>query len=104
MSHPERPNLLYIHSDQHNPFVMGCYGDALVQTPNLDCLAEEGVVFDNVYCASPICVPSRMSMLTGRHPYQNEVWTTIPSPNPKLSQPRAVCCRLVECQAQYMVC
>ncbi|MFN2203476.1 MAG: sulfatase-like hydrolase/transferase [Caldilineaceae bacterium] len=72
---PTRPNLLYIHTDQHSPFVTGCYGDPLVQTPNLDRLAAEGVVFDNVYCASPICVPSRMSMLTGRYPYQNEVWT-----------------------------
>ena len=71
----QRPNLLYIHSDQHNPNITGCYGDSLVQTPNLDRLAEEGVVFENVYCPSPICVPSRMSMLSGRYPYENEVWT-----------------------------
>ena len=71
----QRPNLLYIHSDQHNPAVTGCYGDSLVQTPNLDGLAARGVVFENVYCPSPICVPSRMSMLNGRYPYENEVWT-----------------------------
>ena len=71
----QRPNLLYIHSDQHNPAVTGCYGDSLVQTPHLDGLAARGVVFDNVYCPSPICVPSRMSMLNGRHPHENEVWT-----------------------------
>lgn len=71
----QRPNLLYLHSDQHNPYVTGCYGDALVQTPNLDKLAAEGVVFENVYCPSPICVPSRMSMLSGRYPYENNVWT-----------------------------
>lgn len=70
-----QPNLLYIHSDQHNPYVTGCYGDDLVKTPNLDKLASEGVVLDNVYCPSPICVPSRMSMLTGRYPYENRVWT-----------------------------
>ncbi len=70
-----RPNLLYVHSDQHNPFVTGCYGDPVVETPNLDRLANEGVVFDAAYCTSPICVPSRMSMLTGLHPYQNRVWT-----------------------------
>ena len=70
-----RPNLLYIHTDQHNPFVTGCYGDPLVQTPNMDRLAQEGALFTNVYCNSPICVPSRMSMLSGKHPYQNEVWT-----------------------------
>ena len=71
----QRPNLLYIHSDQHNPAVTGCYGDPLVQTPHLDGLAARGVVFDNVYCPSPICVPSRMSMLNGRYPHENEVWT-----------------------------
>lgn len=75
MDGSSRPNLLYIHSDQHSPHVTGCYGDDLVETPNLDNLAANGVVFENAYCCSPICVPSRMSMLSGRHPFQNEVWT-----------------------------
>lgn len=71
----ERPNLLYIHSDQHNPAVIGCYGDPLVQTPNLDSLAAQGTLFTNVYCPSPVCVPSRMSMLAGQYPSDIEVWT-----------------------------
>jgi len=71
----KRPNLLYIHSDQHNPFVTGCYGDSVIETPNLDALAARGAVLENVYCPSPICVPSRMSMLTGRFPHENGVWT-----------------------------
>lgn len=75
MTQTQRPNLLYIHTDQHNPYVTGCYGDPLIETPHLDRLAANGVRFDNVYCPSPICVPSRMAMLSGRHPYQNEVWT-----------------------------
>jgi choline-sulfatase len=75
MSQKSNPNLLYIHTDQHTPFVLGCYGDAIVQTPHLDQLTASGIVFEQVYCNSPICVPSRMSMLTGRHPYQNQVWT-----------------------------
>lgn len=70
-----RPNLLYIHSDQHAPSVVGCYGDPLVQTPNLDRLAASGALLTNAYCPSPICVPSRMSSLTGRHPHENRVWT-----------------------------
>ena len=74
MAH-SKPNLLYIHSDQHDPYVTGCYGDKVVQTPNLDSLAANGVVFENCYCPSPICVPSRMSMLSGRYPFENEVWT-----------------------------
>ena len=68
-------NLLYIHSDQHTPYVTGCYGDKYVKTPNLDKLAANGVMFKNTYCPSPICTPSRMSMLTGRHPYRNDCWT-----------------------------
>lgn len=75
MGELNRPNLLYIHSDQHNPYVTGCYGDPLVETPALDALAARGAVLENVYCPSPICVPSRMSMLSGRHPYENQVWT-----------------------------
>src|SRR5579884_2913459 len=75
MSSPKRPNLLYIHSDQHAPAVTGCYGDRVVATPNLDALAARGVAFGNVYCPSPLCVPSRMATLTGRFPYQNQVWT-----------------------------
>jgi choline-sulfatase len=69
------PNLLYLLSDQHARHVLGCYGDKLVQTPNLDRLAAGGVVFDNAYCPSPICVPSRMSMLTARHPSAQDCWT-----------------------------
>jgi choline-sulfatase len=75
MAGRKRPSLLYIHSDQHNPYVTGCYGNPLVQTPNLDRLAQSGAIFENAYCPSPICVPSRMSTLTGQHPYQNRVWT-----------------------------
>ena len=71
----ERPNLLYIHSDQHNPAVIGCYGDPLVQTPNLDSLAAQGTLLTNVYCPSPVCVPSRMSMLAGQYPSDIGVWT-----------------------------
>ena len=70
-----RPNLLYILSDQHCPFVTGCYGDPLVDTPHLDRLAAAGVTMDAAYCPSPICGPSRMSMLTGLHPFQNRSWT-----------------------------
>lgn len=69
------PNLLYIHSDQHSPFVTGCYGCDSIDTPNLDALAARGAVLENVYCPSPICVPSRMAMLTGRFPHENRVWT-----------------------------
>jgi choline-sulfatase len=71
----DAPNLLFLFSDQHARRVAGCYGDASGATPHLDGLAAEGVVFDNVYCPSPLCVPSRMSMLTARHPYEEVCWT-----------------------------
>ncbi|HVG95958.1 MAG TPA: sulfatase-like hydrolase/transferase, partial [Chloroflexota bacterium] len=70
-----RPNILHLLSDQHSPYVAGCFGDPVVQTPHLDRLAAAGTVLEATYCPSPICVPSRMSMLTGRHPSQNACWT-----------------------------
>ena len=70
-----RPNLLFIYSDQHAAAVSGCYGDPVAETPNLDALAARGVLLENVYCPSPICVPSRMSFLSGRYPHENRVWT-----------------------------
>jgi choline-sulfatase len=69
-----RPNLLFLFSDQHAQKITGCYGDEIVQTPNLDRIARNGVTFNNAYCPSPLCVPSRMSLLSGRYPSQQEVW------------------------------
>ncbi|MBL8336217.1 MAG: sulfatase-like hydrolase/transferase [Rhodoferax sp.] len=70
-----QPNILLIFSDQHAQRVAGCYGDRIAETSHLDSLAARGVTFDNAYCPSPICVPSRMSMLTGRHPVDQKCWT-----------------------------
>ena len=70
-----RPNILVLMSDQHSKRQLGCYGDSLVRTPNLDRLASEGMLFENAYCPSPVCVPSRMSFMTGRTPTGNRVWT-----------------------------
>lgn len=67
------PNILLICSDQHSPHVCGCYGNDIVETPNLDRLAREGTRFTSAYCNDPICVPSRMSFLTGRFPFRIEV-------------------------------
>lgn len=72
---PTKPNLLVIMSDQHNPKVMGCAGDPVVRTPNLDALAERGTRFTNAYCPAPLCVPSRMSFMTSRYPGDQRVWS-----------------------------
>ena len=54
-------------SDEHDPGVMGCYGDPLVQTNNLDRLASQGVTFDAAYTTSPLCVPARLSFVAGKY-------------------------------------
>lgn len=63
-----KPNVIILFSDQHNKKVMGFEGHADVITPNLDKLANEGLVFDRAYCSVGICVPSRSSMMTGLYP------------------------------------
>ena len=71
----EQPgNLLFILSDQHNRDTLGCYGHPLVETPHLDALAARGVRFGSAYCNSPLCVPSRASLATGRYVHQTGYW------------------------------
>jgi len=65
-----QPNILLIMTDEHAPMYSGTYGHSLVQTPCMDQLAAEGVTFDNAYCNSPLCLPSRMSFMTGRYIHQ----------------------------------
>jgi choline-sulfatase len=60
-------NILLIMSDQHRADTMGCAGNAVVQTPNLDRLAREGVRFARAYCQGPLCMPARASFLTERY-------------------------------------
>ena len=67
-------NTLIILSDEHNRDVLGCYGDALVQTPHLDALASRGTLFLKAYCNSPVCVSSRASIATGHLPHQIHAW------------------------------
>ena len=66
------PNILFIMADQVTPFMLGPYGQKVAHTPNLDQLASGGTVFDSAYCASPLCVPSRIGMLTGRLPHKTQ--------------------------------
>lgn len=62
-------------SDQHRADAMGCAGDAVLQTPNIDRLAAGGARFTNAYCPFPLCGPSRMAFMTGRHPYEIGIWS-----------------------------
>jgi len=61
-------------SDQHNPLVSSPYGHSFVQTPTIQSLADQGVTFENAYCPSPLCVPSRSAFLTGLPVHQVGAW------------------------------
>jgi len=67
-------NLLFILSDQHRADFLGCAGHPTVQTPNLDQLAARGTRFANAYTNSPICVPARASLATGRYVHDIGYW------------------------------
>ncbi len=69
-----RPNILVIMSDEHTAAIMGCAGNDIVQTPNLDALAGRGVLFDGCYCNSPLCVPSRSSFTSGKYISRVGAW------------------------------
>jgi choline-sulfatase len=69
-SDTRRPNIVLIQADQLAAAALGAYGNQVVQSPNIDALAADGVVFDRAYCNSPLCAPSRASMMTGLLPSQ----------------------------------
>jgi arylsulfatase A-like enzyme len=79
---PERPNVLLILGDDHAAYAMGCAGSREVRTPNLDALARSGALFSHAYCNSPVCTPSRQSLLTGRLPHAVGV-TLLSTPLPE---------------------
>ncbi len=64
-----RPNILFIMTDQQFSGAMSCAGNTDLQTPAIDSLAKSGVQFDQAYCAYPVCIPSRLSLLAGRMPF-----------------------------------
>ena len=68
------PNVLVLMSDQHNPMVSSPYGHPFMRTPALQALADRGVTFENAYCPSPLCVPSRSAFLTGLPVHQVGAW------------------------------
>ena len=71
---PDRPNLLLMMSDEHRRDAMGCAAGLPVRTPNLDALAARGALFENAYTPSPICVPARAAVATGRPVHLTGHW------------------------------
>lgn len=68
---PERPNILFIMSDDHAFQAISAYGNALNKTPNIDRLADEGAIFTRGFVTNSICAPSRAVILTGKHSFIN---------------------------------
>jgi len=64
----DRPNVLWLMTDEQRPDSLGCYGSPWAVSPNLDALAAEGILFESAYTPSPVCVPARSSLLTGNFP------------------------------------
>ena len=70
----EHPNIIIIMTDDQSPKTISAYGGELNNsTPNIDRIAEEGVIFDNSFCANSICQPSRATIITGKHSNKNNV-------------------------------
>jgi len=69
----EITNVVFVLTDDQGPWAARCYGNPEIRTPNMDRLAGAGTLFENFFCASPVCSPSRASFLTGRIPSQHGV-------------------------------
>jgi arylsulfatase A-like enzyme len=65
------PNLLFLFTDEQRADTMAAYGNTRIQTPNLNRLASQSVVFERAYVTQPVCTPSRSSLLTGLYPHSN---------------------------------
>ena len=63
----KRPNILFITTDEHRFDGLGCYGNSVIHTPHIDSIAAQGVRFERGYVQNPMCMPSRMAMMTGRY-------------------------------------
>jgi arylsulfatase A-like enzyme len=67
----QRPHIVLIMADHLRRDCLSCYGDINVDTPHLDALSRESIIFDQAYCSSPLCTPTRTSMYTGKWPHTN---------------------------------
>src|SRR5690349_898613 len=69
----DRPNIIFIMSDDHAAHAIGAYGSKINKTPHLDRLAKEGALLTNVFATNSICTPSRAAILTGQYSHLNGV-------------------------------
>jgi arylsulfatase A-like enzyme len=74
LSNPDKPvNFLFLITDQQRADYLGCYGHPLLRTPHIDAIAAQGTRFERFFVASPVCMPNRAALLTGRYPSVNGV-------------------------------
>jgi len=66
-----KPNIIYIMSDDHDADAISAYGSKLIKTPNIDRIANEGVLFQRAFVGNSICGPARATLLTGQHSHKN---------------------------------
>ena len=69
-----RPNILYVMTDDHTERELGCYGNRIISTPNMDRLAAEGTRFENSFCTNALCAPSRATVLTGAYSHVHGIY------------------------------
>jgi len=79
----ERPNILYIMTDQQHAGMMSCAGNPWLRTPAMDSLAASGVRFELAYSSNPVCMPARTSMMTGHYPSRFDMRSNGPAKVPK---------------------
>ena len=69
-----KKNVVLFITDGHRTDTLGCYGNALLATPNIDAFASQGVRFERAFCTHSVCMPTRASIYTGRYPHVHGVW------------------------------
>ncbi len=69
-----RPNVVLIVADDHGTDALGCYGNPVIQTPNLDALARDGIRFSQAFCTTASCSPSRAVILSGLQSHHNGMY------------------------------
>lgn len=86
----KRPNILWLMTDEQRTDSLGCYGSPWAQTPNIDRLADEGVLLRTAVTPSPVCIPARTSIMTAQYPHQTGIRNNsvdVNQPMPSLVEP-----------------
>ena len=92
MASPDRPNFLFVMSNDHAAHAISAYGSRINETPHLDPVAANGMRFDHCFCTNSICTPSRAAILTGTYNHVNGL-TTLDSAMDNRLQTFPSCCR-----------